>query len=333
MKFLTSKPECNHEAGNKDGNRPLHVACLVSNNVELVRYLVEEAGCDINAKGQNDYTSLHIACQRNEFEIVKFLTSKPECDHEAGDKDGDRPLHIACMFSGNVELVRYLVEEAGCDINSITVNGKFPLQIALDMKNFNLVKYLTACPECHTVALICNDNKLQRLVDHHNKFQQAMKSTGVTYLRVVKCILTGPPGAGKSTLKKRLLNETLVEPSHSTGVVDSAIQVESFRKLQEEGAIVSGLNENFSNWSKQDSAEEAVFLFEKISTSSSVLANSGTNVTKQSELRKASIEIEPTEEMTDTFEHNTQRIERTELIEECPLAVTFNTLLYVILKC
>ena len=220
VKFLTSKPECNHEAGNKDGDRPLHIACLSTGNVELVRYLVDEAGCGINAKGNNDSTPLHLACSKNQLEIVKFLTSKPESNYEAVDKNGDRPLHIACLPTDNVDLVRYLVEEAGCDINSKTVNRKFPLQIALDMKNFNLVKYLTARPECHTVDLICNDNRLQRLVDHHNKFQLAIKSTGVTYLRVVKCILTGPPGTGKSTLKKRLLNETLVEPSHGTGVVD-----------------------------------------------------------------------------------------------------------------
>ena len=320
VKFLTSKPECNCETEDIYGNRPLHVACMFSGNVELVRYLVKEAGCDINAKGENDYTALHWACEKNQLEIVKFLTSKQECSLEAGDKDGNRPLHLACGFSGNVGLVRYLVEVVGCDINSKTVNGKFPLQIALDENNFDLVKYLTTRPECHTVALNCNDYRLQRLVDHHNKFQQAIKSTGVTYLRVVKCILTGPPGAGKSTLKKRLLNESLVEPSHSTGVVDSAIQVESFRKLQQEGAIVSGLNENFSKWRKQDSAEEAVYLFERISTNSSGPFNSGTNITNQSELTKKSIKIEPIEEIYDTIEHNTQRIERTELIEEITIS-------------
>ena len=81
-------------------------------------YLVEEAGCDINAKGQYEYTSLHIACEKNQLEIVKFLISKPKCIQESPNKFGDLPLHRACGFSGNVELVRYLVEEAGCDINA-----------------------------------------------------------------------------------------------------------------------------------------------------------------------------------------------------------------------
>ena len=73
-----------------------------------------------------------------------------------------------------------------------------------------------------------------------------------------------------------------MEPSHSTGVDDSAIQVESFCKLQEKGAIVSGLNENFMSGANKIH-QRSVFLFEKISTSFAVLANSDTSVTKQSE--------------------------------------------------
>ena len=58
--------------------------------------------------------SIYIACQVNQFDIVKFLTSNPQCDKEAKHKYGDRPLHIACETSDNVELVRHLVEVAGC---------------------------------------------------------------------------------------------------------------------------------------------------------------------------------------------------------------------------
>ena len=116
IKYLINNIKYNIESIDIDGNRPLHIACF-SGNVEIVRYLVKEAGCDINAKGENDYTSLHWACEKNQLGIVKFLVSKPECNRESLTKFGNLPLHIACGFSSNVELVRYLVEEAGCDIN------------------------------------------------------------------------------------------------------------------------------------------------------------------------------------------------------------------------
>ena len=73
----------------------------------------------------------------------------------------------------------------------------------------------------------------------------------------MKCILTGPPGAGKSTLKKRLLNEPLGD-DWSTGVVDAAVQVDSFRKLDRQGVVVPNISS--LEWRKQDVDEEAVFL-------------------------------------------------------------------------
>ena len=83
-------------------------------------------------------------------------------------------------------------------------------------------------------------------------------------LKVTKCILTGPPGAGKSTLKKRLLNESLGDDL-STGVVNAAVQVDSFRKLNQQGVIVPNLKKDSSlEWRKQNVDEEAVFLINNI---------------------------------------------------------------------
>ena len=95
---------------------------------------------------------------------------------------------------------------------------------------------------------------------HNTKRYQALRQDGYTRLKVIKCILTGPPGAGKSTLKKRLLNESLGDDL-STGVVNAAVQVDSFRKLDQQGVIVPNINEDSSlEWRKQDVDEEAVFL-------------------------------------------------------------------------
>jgi ankyrin len=56
------------------GDRPLHFACRFSGNVDLVKYLISEVGCDPNSKGQNGDTPLHYACEQNQ------------------NNDGDRPI-------------------------------------------------------------------------------------------------------------------------------------------------------------------------------------------------------------------------------------------------
>ena len=84
----------------------------------------------------------------------------------------------------------------------------------------------------------------------------------------------GPPGAGKSTLKKRLLDEPLQQTSYSTGVADAPLQVAMigdsregvpFRSLTQEGAVVPDHQEYSVKWTQQSIDEEAVFLLEHFS--------------------------------------------------------------------
>ena len=112
---------------------------------------------------------------------------------------------------------------------------------------------------------------------HDIQRDQALQQDGYTRLKVMKCILTGPPGAGKSTLKKRLLNESLGD-NLSTGVVDAAVQVDSFRKLDRQGVIVPNINEDSSlEWRKQNVEEEAVLMMNTIAEPISNITDSENN--------------------------------------------------------
>ena len=87
-------------------------------------------------------------------------------------------------------------------------------------------------------------------------------------------ILLGPPGAGKSTLKRRLLDIPLPVTSISTPVADAPLQVAmirdskegvSVRSITQEGAVVPDHQEHCVKWVQQDVDEEAVFLLEHLS--------------------------------------------------------------------
>uniref|UniRef100_A0A1X7T2P1 Uncharacterized protein n=1 Tax=Amphimedon queenslandica TaxID=400682 RepID=A0A1X7T2P1_AMPQE len=174
--------------------------------------------CDVNAKGRFGYTPLHYACEKGHFEIVKILTNHPQCNIEAEDENNDRPIHLALSGKTHMNIVNYLVEVKGCNTQGITTY----------------------------------DMKVSSYLHIH-------QSSGIALLRVVKCILTGPPGAGKSTLKKRLLNQSLdTGPSLSTGVIDAAVQVNSFRKLSQHNAVVT------TEWKEQELDEEAVLITKKL---------------------------------------------------------------------
>ena len=268
VKFLTNHPQCNIEAEDKKNDRPLHKACK-SGNVDIVHHLVIDKHCDVNAKGLIGYTPLHYACKEGHFEIVKFLTNHPQCNIEAESNSNNRPLHIACV-SGNVDIVRHLVIDEHCDVNAKGWNGYTPLHYACEIGSFELVKLFTNHPRCSTFEAKNNDNQRPlelvisslsnvNLINYLSRVIYIHQSSGIASLRVVKCILTGPPGAGKSTLKKRLLNQSLATgPSLSTGVIDAAVQVNSFRKLSQHNAVVT------TEWKEQELDEEAVLISKKL---------------------------------------------------------------------
>ena len=288
VKFLTNHPQCNIEAEDNSNDRSLHKACEFAGNVDIVRHLVIDKHCDVNAKGRNDYTPLHYGCEKGHFEIVKFLTNHPQCNIEAEDNCNDKPLHKACQFAENLDIVRHLVIDKHCDVNAKGWNGYTPLHYGCEKGHFVIVKILTNYPQCNieaednlnrrplhiafnnrspdmniinylvevkgcnTQGITTQNRKTQNYLDIH-------QSSGIALLRVVKCILTGPPGAGKSTLKKRLLNQSLdTGLSLSTGVIDAAVQVNSFRKLSQHNAVAT------TEWKEQELDEEAILITKKL---------------------------------------------------------------------
>ena len=79
----------------------------------------------------------------------------------------------------------------------------------------------------------------------------------------VKCILTGPPGAGKTTLKQRLLGEKLTETT-STGVSDSP-QVIAVRNVSQEQVLLSSSSDNMK-WTPVDCRDQIEALLETVSS-------------------------------------------------------------------
>ena len=147
-------------------------------------------------------------------------------------------------------------------------------------------------------------------------------------LKVTKCILTGPPGAGKSSLKKRLLNESLGDDL-STGVVNAAVQVDSFRKLDQQGVIVPNINKDSNlEWRKQDVDEEAVFLINTIAEPINNITDSENDETSSTDcendetsddLHSVSVDTEDHQNISQNDEISTPVIHKR--TEQCQLRV------------
>ena len=136
---------------NENGDLLLHIACRWG-DVDIVRYLVCEQQCDVNAQNKNGDSPLHTACYNKALDIIKFLLQQrynTSIRNKRGqspqtiplNENGELLLHIACRW-GDVDIVRYLVCEQQCDVNAQNKNGDSPLHIACYNKALDIIKFL-----------------------------------------------------------------------------------------------------------------------------------------------------------------------------------------------
>ena len=99
-------------------------------------------------------------------------------------------------------------------------------------------------------------------------YYKTVLKVGVIPIKIVKCILTGPPEAGKSTLKRRLLGkmsfvdllrDCLID-SVSTGVSDSPLIV-AVRNISQESVTVSG-----TKWITLGFRDQAIAILETLTS-------------------------------------------------------------------
>ena len=141
----------NVEVRDEKGRTPLHIACISGHN-NIVEYLINQCGCDKEARSNGQLTPLFAACLNDKLNTVKLLTSKFRCKVDARDVSGWTPLHVACYF-GFQKIVKYLINDCGC---SPEVRDEkllqTPLHFACAGGHLEIIKYLTIECKCNTEA-------------------------------------------------------------------------------------------------------------------------------------------------------------------------------------
>ena len=104
----------------------LIMLAIRNGHLEIVKYLVEEKGFDINATYMDENIFLTKAIEDGQLEIVKYLVENG-VDINAKDKDGKTTL-IKVVENRNLEIVKYLVDN-GANVNAKNKDGKTALNL------------------------------------------------------------------------------------------------------------------------------------------------------------------------------------------------------------
>ena len=177
VRYLVEKCKCDPcDDSKRDGSTALYAT--KQNQLEIVYYLITECGESVISLVLNlaeeklfkqafdfidmydmdwDYLS-HVLCaspNKNVFSFLKKLHSKYDLDLSYEDEDGYTILAKA-LQCGRLQIVKWLVEECGDDVNAVSVNGNEALILAVQSSNFDLIRYLVE--EC-VVNVDSKDNE------------------------------------------------------------------------------------------------------------------------------------------------------------------------------
>lgn len=123
----------------ESGRSMLHHG-VVSGDKEVVQYLVEKHGFEVNTKTNYGESVLHLACRYGNRDLVEYLIRKGANCH-VKTEDAYTILHYAVM-GGDVDLVKYLIEECGVDVRKKTDEGCTVVHEAAESGSSSIVKYL-----------------------------------------------------------------------------------------------------------------------------------------------------------------------------------------------
>lgn len=93
---------------------------------------------DVNFKGDNNDTALHVAASEGYLKVCETLLDYGECTAiDSKNNQGRTALHIACM-KGHLQIAQLLVR-SGADLDAVDDDGNTPLHLASQNSHNGLI--------------------------------------------------------------------------------------------------------------------------------------------------------------------------------------------------
>jgi ankyrin repeat protein len=151
IKFMINDMGMDINAECEDNWTAGHYACKINHGINIIKHLVKKLPDAGDRDVERNNMILNYACQYNKHaDVIKWLV-KNGYDPNYVNRDGDNCLTVGCWKNKNVEMIKYFICDLKMDVNHKDyLNNNCFLAACMGSKNIELIKYLVESTEVDT---------------------------------------------------------------------------------------------------------------------------------------------------------------------------------------
>lgn len=137
-------------------------ACYYNTDIDVIKYIVDELGAQIEHKNVYGEDAFLVACYNNSnIKIIKYLARK--LGTKCIDNDKRNCFLLACAHNENVNVIKYIVDNLNVNKFSTDDRGNNAVMLACENKNIDVLKYLV---EELNMSIIQKNNNKENLLTY-----------------------------------------------------------------------------------------------------------------------------------------------------------------------
>ena len=160
------------EEGGDNGWTPFHYAIHYGQS-KMVCFFIDKCKVDINIKSKEGYSVMAFAAKYGTANVLRALNTEYELDFN--EKFDKRHILFLSIENGNVDSLKFFLDENDIDANIKDHRGWTPMHVAAYFGKLNVIKYLVEEKDCgpyveidnkFTPAMIASQQKHGNIIDY-----------------------------------------------------------------------------------------------------------------------------------------------------------------------
>ena len=148
---------------------------VTNENIEIIKIIIKKMikrGKSINDENEEGKKVIHSCIlNTNNLEILKFIIEMGANVNDKTKSNYWRPIHFASAYNSNLDILKYLIKK-GANIFNKTVCGFKPIFLATTNSSLKIFKYFSTLDSdihyknkygCNSIYYVCKENKLNKV--------------------------------------------------------------------------------------------------------------------------------------------------------------------------